>query len=251
MSQAYVGSGYIKQIISGEISNFLSVKDNSNKFDTFKQIIRVKYNPNMISEWFMAIAQIMNIGTILSMMLPAVALVREKESGTIEHLLVMPLTPKEIMLSKIWSNSVIILVFAIMSMFVIIKGYFNVDIKGSLLLFFIGFIIFQFNVTSLGIAIATFANNTAQLALLIIMIMMPMTFLSGMYTPMESMAPLLQKIMFVSPLKHCMDFAFAVVFRGATIVEVWKPILWMLGMGMILFTLSLLRFKNWFNNASK
>ncbi len=251
MSQAYIGSGYIKQIINDEITNFLEVSDTSNKFSTFDQVIRVKYNPNMVSEWFMAVAQIMTMGTMLSMMLPAVALVREKESGTIEHLLVMPLTPQEIMLSKIWSNTLIILTFAIMSMFVVVKGYFNVEVQGSLILFFIGFILFQFNVTSLGIAVSTFANNTAQLALLIILVMMPMTFLSGMYTPMESMAPILQRIMFLSPLKHCMDFSFAVVFRGATFNEIWQPMLWMLGMGICLFILSSLRFNKWFNSTGR
>ncbi len=251
MSQAYIGSGYIKQIINQEITNFLNVHGGTTGFTPFEQVIRIKYNPNSISEWFMAIAQIITMGTMLSMMLPAVALVREKESGTIEHLLVMPLTPQEIMMSKIWSNSLIILCFAIMSMFVVVKEYFGVKIQGSLVLFFVGFILFQFNVTSLGIMLATFANNTAQLALLTIMVMMPMTFLSGMYTPMESMAPMLQKIMFLSPLKHCMDFAFAVVFRGATFFEIWQPMLWMLGMGTCLFILSSLRFNRWFNSSNR
>jgi len=251
MSQAYIGSGYIKQIINQEVQNFLNIHGKNNGFSPFQQVIRIKYNPNTISEWFMAIAQMITMGTMLSMMLPAVALVREKESGTIEHLLVMPLTPSEIMLSKIWSNSLIILMFAIMSMFVVVKGYFKVDIHGSLILFFIGFIIFQFNVTSLGIMLSTFAGNTAQLALLTIVVMMPMTFLSGMYTPMESMAPLLQEIMFLSPMKHCMDFAFAVVFRGAGFYEVWQPMLWMLGMGTTLFVLSSLRFNRWFNSSNQ
>ena len=116
---------------------------------------------------------------------------------------------------------------------------------------FIGFIIFQFNITSLGIVLSTFANNTAQLALLIILVMMPMTFLSGMYTPMESMAPFIQKLMFLSPLKHCMDFSFAVIFRGATLKEAWKPIVWMLSMGTGLFIFSSLRFNRWFNNNNR
>ena len=119
------------------------------------------------------------------------------------------------------------------------------------MLFFIGFIIFQFNITSLGIVLSTFANNTAQLALLIILVMMPMTFLSGMYTPMESMAPFIQKLMFLSPLKHCMDFSFAVIFRGATLKEAWKPIVWMLSMGTGLFIFSSLRFNRWFNNNNR
>lgn len=251
ISQAYIGSGYIKQIINKEVNDYINEGQKNTDFKSFDNIIRVKYNPNSISEWFMSIAQVITMGTMLSMMLPAVALVREKESGTIEHLLVMPITPQEIMLSKIWSNALIILLFTMLSIQLVIKGYFGVKIEGFILLFFMGFIIFQFSVTSLGILLATFANNTAQLALLIILVMMPMVFLSGMYTPMESMAPIIQDIMFLSPLKHCMDFAFAVIFRGTTILEIWKPILWMLGMGVSLFIISSLRFNRWFNSSNR
>ena len=251
MTQGYIGSNYIKQIVTQEIENYLMENGKQPQISSYDHIVRIKYNPNIISEWFMAIAQMVNQGTMLSMLLPAVAMVRERESGTIEHLLVMPLTAKEIMLSKIISNSLIILLFAIISMLTVVRGYFNVNIQGSLWLFFFGFILFQFNVTSLGIALSTFANNTAQLALLTMAVMMPISFLSGMYTPMESMAPILQKVMFLSPLKHCMDFTYPVIFRGAGFFEVWKPMLWMLGMGILLFSLSSFRFNRWFNNASK
>ncbi|MDD2839655.1 MAG: ABC transporter permease [Rickettsiales bacterium] len=251
ISQAYIGSNYIKQIINTEISNYLQtgLTANNDSRSMFEQVIRVKYNPNRQSEWFMSIAEIIMMGTILSIMLPAVALVREKESGTIEHLLVMPITPQEIMLSKIWSNSIIILLFAIASMLIVVEGYYGVKVQGSLILFFIGFIIFQFSIASLGIVLATFANNTAQLALLTVAVMMPMVFLSGAYTPIESMSPFVQKIMFLSPLKHCMDFSFAVIFRGATIFEAWQPMLFMALYGIILFTFSSLKFNNWFNST--
>ena len=249
VSQAYVGSNYIKQIINNEITNYLETNLASKDRSLFEQIVRVKYNPNMKSEWFMSIAQIIMMATMLSMMLPAVALVRERESGTIEHLLVMPITPQEIMLSKIWSNSLIILFFTILSMFLIVKGYYGVRIEGSLFLFFVGFVIFQFSITSLGIVLSTFAANTAQLTLYTIAVMMPMVFLSGAYTPMESMAPILQDIMFLSPLKHCMDFSFAVVFRAGNFFEVWQPMLFMAIYGIILFILSSIRFNKWFNSS--
>ena len=150
MSQAYVGSNYIKQIINNEISNYLetSLTAKSDSRPVFEQVIRVKYNPNMQSEWFMSVAEMIMMGTILSIMLPAVALVREKESGTIEHLLVMPITPQEIMISKIWSNNLVILLFAIASLLIVIQGHYGVQIQGSILLFFFGFVIFQFSIAS-------------------------------------------------------------------------------------------------------
>ena len=208
ISQGYIGSGYIKQIIMSEINTFLNSNVEKNEKPLFDQVIRVKYNPNLKSEWFMSVAQIIMMGTMLSIMLPAVALVREKESGTIEHLLVMPITPQEIMFSKIWSNSLIILFFAILSMNIVVKGYYGVHIQGSLILFFIGFMLFQFSVTSLGIVLSTFASNTAQLALSTIAVMMPMVFLSGAYTPAESMSPFMQKIMFFVIKKPLLGAAF-------------------------------------------
>ena len=252
ISLAYVGSGYIKQIISKEINTYLDASGKSLKKASqmqFDQVVRVKYNPNMKSEWFMSVAQIIIMSTMLSMMLPAVALVREKESGTIEHLLVMPIIPQEIMLSKIWSNSLIILCFAIMSMLIVVKGHYGLQIEGSLLLYFVGFVIFQFSVTSLGIVLATFVNNTAQLALSIIVVMMPMVFLSGAYTPMESMTPLMQKLMFISPLKHCMDFSFAVIFRAATLADIYKPMIYMIITGIVLFVSASIKFNSWFNSS--
>ena len=115
-------------------------------------------------------------------------------------------------------------------------------------MFFTGFAIFQFNTTSLGVLLSTLSNNTAQLVLLTIAVLMPINFLSGTITPLESMAPILQKLSFLSPLRHCIDFAIPVTYRGAEFSEVWKPMLNMLIMGIVLFILASLRFNRWFNS---
>lgn len=250
VSQAYNGSNYIKTIINNEVDNFVKNEKDNSKFKNFEQVIRVKYNPNRISGWYASVIQIIMKGTMLSMMLPAVALVREKERGTIEHLLVMPITPTEIMFSKIWSNAIIILGFAIMSLFLIVKGYFGVKVLGSTFLFFFGFMIFQFSLTSLGMMLATFTANIAQLALLIMVFMVPLNFLSGTYVPMESMSPFMQNLMFLSPLKLFIDFSIPIIFKGATLDEVWQPLFYMFLVGTILFVVAALRFKQWFNKSN-
>ncbi len=250
VSQAYNGSNYIKTIINREIDKFVKDKKDDSKFKNFEQVVRVKYNPNRISGWYASVVQIIMKGTMLSMMLPAVALVREKERGTIEHLLVMPITPTEIMFSKIWSNAIIILGFAIMSLFLIVEWYFGVKVLGSTFLFFFGFMIFQFSLTSLGMMLATFTANIAQLALLIMVFMVPLNFLSGTYVPMESMSPFMQKLMFLSPLKLFIDFSIPIIFKGATLDEVWQPLLYMLLVGSTLFIVAALRFKQWFNKSN-
>ncbi len=250
VSQAYNGSNYIKTIINDEINQYLENIETSTHFTDFEQVIRIKYNPNGISSWYMSISQIIMKGTMLSMLLPAVALVREKERGTIEHLLVMPIRPSEIMFSKIWSNAVIVLCFAMLALFLIVEGYFKVKVLGSTFLFFFGFMIFQFSITSLGIVLATFTSNVAQLALLTMMFMVPLNFLSGTYVPMESMSPFIQRLMFLSPLKLFIDFSIPIVFKGATLNEVWKPLLYMFLLGIFLFTIANLKFRSWFNKSN-
>ena len=248
MTQGYIGSGYISRIITQEVSTYLAKKGLSQQKFNYENIVRVKYNPNIDSTQFASVNGIIGLGTMLSIMLTAVAMIREKESGTIEHLLTMPLTSQEIMLSKIWANSLIILVCMLFSMYAIVQGYFKIKIQGSLLLFFAGFAIFQFNTTSLGVLLSTLSNNTAQLVLLTIAVLMPINFLSGTVTPLESMAPILQKLSFLSPLRHCIDFAIPVTYRGAEFSEVWRPILNMFIMGIVLFILASLRFNRWFNS---
>jgi len=224
----------------------------SHKVDVGKnfleQVSRVKFNENMLSYWFMAITELTLVMTMLSMMLPAVALIKEKETSTIEHLLVMPLKPAEIMLAKIWANSLILMFSYIVSLMLIIQTYFRIKVQGSMLLLLFGLAIFQFSVASLGMMLATFARNTSQLALVVILFMMPMVFLSGSFTPPESMHPFMQNFMFLSPLKHCMDFVFALIFRGAGISELWKSLVIMFGIGVGTFSLSLMRFRTWFNS---
>lgn len=248
VSQAYIGDAYITQIINQETLRFFNDRDFRANLPV-EQVVKVLHNPNLSSEWFMSISELIMITTMLSMILPAVALIREKESGTIEHLLVMPLTELEIILSKVWSNALIILLCAGLSMAAIVQLYFGVKIQGSIWSMLLGLMIFQFSITSLGIVLATFSKNTPQIAIIVILVMMPMVFLSGTFTPAESMPGPMASLMFLSPLKHAIDFVMSLVFRGAGLLDLWKQLGALLLTGTLFFTIALMRFRRWFNSG--
>jgi ABC-2 type transport system permease protein len=242
ISQAYIGAAYIQQIIATALQNVRYPAELS-KPPPFDASIRVKYNPNREQKWYQGVTQMLFNITMLSMILPGAALLREKEHGTIEHLLVMPLTPAEIILSKVWSNALVVIFGTILSLVLVIKPILHVPMQGSYGLFFLGTLIFQFAITMLGIALATISRTVPQHAIITILILMPMMFLSGAWTPMESMHPIIRTLMFVSPLKYYNEFATAVFFRGSSIEYVWSNLLILIIIGGGFFIFSLIRFR--------
>ncbi len=181
--------------------------------------------------------------TLLSLILPAAALIKEKERGTVEHLLVMPLVPLEITIAKVWANSFIVVAGAMFSLFFSIKWVIGAPIHGSTLLFFLGTIVFLYATTELGVFLATIAKNQPQAGLLSMPIIVPINLLSGGVTPLESMPRFLQVIMQFAPTTHYMEFCSRVLFRDAGIGVVWPQLLAMAAIGTVLFIGAMLRFR--------
>lgn len=180
---------------------------------------------------------------MLSIILAGAALIREREHGTVEHLLVMPVTPAEIMLAKIWSMGVVVLLASALSLHLVVRWALNVPVAGSLTLFFFGAGLLLFATTSLGIFMATIARNMPQFGMLTVLILLPLQMLSGGSTPRESMPPLLQDVMLVAPTTHFVQFGQAILFRGAGLDAVWPQLMAMALIGIALFTFSLARFR--------
>ena len=179
----------------------------------------------------------------LSIILTGAALIREREHGTIEHLLVMPVTPTEIMLSKVWSMGLVVLVAAALSLNLVVRGFMHVPVDGSLPLFFTGAALCLFATTSMGIYLATLARNMPQFGMLLILTILPLQLLSGGATPRESMPKIVQDIMEIAPTTHFVEIGQAILYRGAGIGVVWKPFLALLLIGTALSLLSLQRFR--------
>lgn len=242
MTLAGNGSLYISSIINQEIASFVSRSDGAMALPAVLTV-RAKFNPNLESSWFMAVMQIISNVTMLSMIVAGASVIREREHGTIEHLLVMPLVPGEIILAKVWANGLVIVVAAVTSLTLVVKGLLGVQLDGSTALFALGTAVFLFAMTALGITLATIAKSMPQFGLLTIPFFVVMNLLSGGVTPLEAMPEALQVVMQVAPSKHFTAFAQSVLFRGAGIGIVWPMLAAMAAIGVVLFFIALVRFR--------
>ncbi|HBF29083.1 ABC transporter permease [Rhizobium sp.] len=241
MSQAGNGAAYIQNIILQEVETALPQTAASTPINL---VSVTKFNPNLMSMWFTAVMQVINNITMLSVILTGAALIREREHGTIEHLLVMPVKPTEIMLSKIWSNGLVIVVAAVLSLVVVVEQILAVPVAGSLTLFIAAAVLYQFSVTSLGILIATASTSMAQFGLIAIPVLIAMNLLSGSTTPMESMPMWLQYVMQLSPSTHFVALSQSILYRGAGLGAVWHSMGALVLIGSAFFAIALLRFRS-------
>jgi ABC-2 type transport system permease protein len=243
MVQAGLGSRDAQQIISDEISNFVSRAERT-PLSSVNLAVRIVFNPNITTAWFTSVMAIINNVTMLAIILAGAALVREREHGTMDHLLVMPLTPFEIAMSKVWANGLVITVAVGFSLYIVVRAILGVPIAGSIPLFMVGVAIYLFFATAIGIFLGTVARSMPQLGLLFMLVFLPMNMLSGSNTPLESMPPWLATAMQVSPSTHFVSFAQSILYRGAGIDVVWSQFLAVALIGGLFFSLAILRFRS-------
>ncbi|WP_373980485.1 ABC transporter permease [Achromobacter sp. JD417] len=242
MSQAFSGSSYIQQIITDEINEFVRRYRAPTELPV-ELAVRMRFNPNLTQSWFGALMEIINNVTMLSIILTGAALIREREHGTIEHLLVMPVTPTEIMVARVWSMGLVVLASAGLSLTFVVRGLLHVPIEGSVALFLAGVALHLFATTSMGIFMATLARSMPQFGMLLVLVLLPLQMLSGGTTPRESMPAFVQNIMLAAPTTHFVELGQAILYRGAGISVVWQPFLALALIGAVLFALSLARFR--------
>ena len=242
MTLAGNGANYIANIVSREVGEFVA-RGEAGTAQAATLNVRAKFNPNLESHWFTAVMQIINNVTILAMILAGAAVIREREHGTIEHLLVMPLTPAQIMLAKIWANGMVIVVASTLSLVVVVQTLLAVPIAGSIGLYALATSAYLFSITALGITLATIARSMPQFGLLAIPVFVVMNMLSGSTTPLDSMPEVLQVVMQAAPSTHFISLAQAVLYRGAGLDLVWPQLAAILGIGVVLFGIALARFR--------
>lgn len=242
MSQAFTGGGYIQSIVSSEVSEFV------NRYRGAASVpvdlnLRARFNQELNQSWFGAITNVISSITMLSIVLTGAALIREREHGTIEHLLVMPVSPTEIMISKIWSMALVVLLASTFALIFVVKGALSMPIQGSIILFLVGAALHLFATTSLGIFLATIAGSMPQFGLLLMLVLLPLQVLSGGLTPRESMPEIIQTIMLAAPNTHFIILSQGILFRGAGLDVVWPQFAALLVIGSVLFYFSLRRFR--------
>ncbi|MFW9078435.1 ABC transporter permease [Pseudomonas sp. P2757] len=243
MSQAFMGAGYIARIFDREMRKYRT-RDNDSAQTPIALVSHSLFNPNLEGGWFLAVIQIVNNITILAIVLTGTALLREREHGTLDHLLVLPLTPFEIMVSKIGSNALVVVGCTWVSLEAVVRFALGVPLTGSTVLFLSATALYLFAANSLGIFLATLARSTPQFGLLAIPVIIPMLLLSGGSTPLESMPTWLQWVMQISPSTQFVSLSTAILFRNAGLNLVWPELLALAVIGSVFFGITLLRFRS-------
>ena len=242
MEQAGIGANYITNILSAEITRF-AIGAELLALPPIDIVLRSAFNPNRDTVRFAGIVALIGQIMWLTTILTGAAMIREREHGTIEHLLAMPLAPFDIAAAKIWANAAVVLVATGLSLTFVMQGSLGITIAGSKALFLLSTALFLFTATALGVFLATIARSMAQFALLVMLIILPMLMLSGGETPIEGQPAWLQVGTLILPSRHFMSASQAIAFKGAGIETVWPEFLWMALLGATLLATSLLRFR--------
>ncbi len=242
MEQAGIGSNYIVNILSTEIRNFAAGADLVEPAPV-DLVIHSAFNPNRDTVQFASVVSIIGQIMWLTTILTGAAMIREREHGTIEHLLAMPIAPFDIAAAKIWANAAVVLIASALAITFVLEGFLGVTIAGSKTLLLAGTAVFLFTATALGVFVATLARSMAQFALLVMLLVLPMLMLSGGETPVESQPDWLQVVTLILPSRHFMAFSQAIVYKGAGIETLWPEFLWIALLGALLLALSLLMFR--------
>jgi ABC-type multidrug transport system permease subunit len=245
MTQAFIGSRYIEQLLTTEVAEFMRTGSAGGALP-INLVTRVSFNPNLDGTWFGGVMELTNMITMITMIsiiLTGAALIREREHGTVEHLMVMPIKPFEIMAAKVWANGLVVMLAATLSVTLVIQQILDVPVQGSILLFMFGTLIHLFSTTAIGILIGTVARTMPQFGLLLILTILPLQMLSGGITPRESMPELVQNIMLVAPTTHFVSLAQAILYRGAGLDVVWPQMLALVAIGVVFFSVALALFR--------
>jgi len=242
MQQAGIGAGYIRNIITDRISSFLSRSEEQPKHPV-NLVVRKLLNPNAVSSWFKSVVAIINQISLLTVVLTGAAVIREREHGTLEHLLVMPLSAFEIAMAKVWANGLVILVATGASLLLIVRMALKVPFAGSVGLWFFGVVLYLFFATALVIFLGTISRSMAQFALLIILVIVVLMLLSGGSTPVESQPKWLQYATYFLPARHFVSFSQVIIYRGGGLSAVWRQFLMVSGIGLGFFVYSLALFR--------
>jgi ABC-2 type transport system permease protein len=242
MQQAGIGAGYIKNIINQRLGTFLRRTD-ADSPGPVDLVVRKMFNPNGVSAWFSSIVGIINQLTLLTIVLTGAAVIREREHGTLEHLLVMPISAFEIAMAKVWANGLVILIATMLSLFLVVRMALDVPFVGSLALWFAGVLLYLFFATALGVFLGTISRSMAQFALLIVLVVVVLQLLSGGSTPVESQPAWLQAATYFLPSRHFVSFSQVIIYRGGGFSAVWPNFSMVAAIGLAFFSYSVVLFR--------
>ena len=246
----YLSASYVERIVQPLAAQALQQQfartGASSRWPEVRLQVRARFNPTLREAWYATISELLTMITAAAILLPAAALVREKERGTIEQLLVSPLSPLQIVLAKVLAMTVVILLGALVAVGGVMHLLVGVPFVGSAWLFFAMVALYAGTSSGLGILAATFARNSGQVGLIVLLLVMPIIMLSGTWNLRESMPVWLQRLVDLSPLRYFVDIAYGVLLKGSGVAVVLPLALSMAALGLAFLGLGVARFRGQF-----
>ncbi len=245
--QGLSAAGYAARIVAGfgqEVG--FGAADAKGALPIVTSAHRVWFNQDQDETWFQSISHLLRMITVFAVLLPAAALVREKERGTVEQLLVSPLTPFQIMFSKVLAMTAVILACTALAVYAVLQPVFGIPLRGSTGLFFLLTALYAFTTAGFGLFAGTVTRNQAQVGMVTLLVVAPMLLLSGITTPFEAMPAWIQALMALSPLRYYIDVTYGIFLKGAGVDVLWDSVLALAVLGGALFGFGMWRFRRQF-----
>ncbi len=247
-NKAAITAGYLQKIVGDYSINI--IKNRMEKSGRFKtpvgQIIpeiRAWYNPELTTRIYMIPGIVGLLLSIITLILTSLAIVKEREIGTLEQIIVTPIKPIQLILGKLIPFA--ILGFAAVTIVLIAMNLiFGIAPRGSVPFLFATTLLYILSTLGLGLLVSTVSKTQQQAMMLaIFVVMLPMTFLSGFAFPIENMPQFIQGITYLIPLRYFMTIMRGIILKGVGLTELWFDVSMLFVIGSVVFSLSILRFK--------
>jgi len=245
---ASIAAGYSSVIINDFSKNILI--DNLARSGMKQNItgsitpeVRVWYNPLLLTRIFMVPGIVGLLLSIVTLILTSLAIVKEKEIGTLEQIIVTPIKPWQLIVGKL----IPFMILGFVSVIIVItamKIQFNIEVRGSIFFLFFSAFFYILSTLGLGLFVSTISKTQQQAMMIAIFaVLMPMVYLSGFAFPIENMPPLIRAITYVIPLRYFITIIRGVVLKGIGFAELWSEVTILFLMGISILLLSSLRFR--------
>ncbi|VAX27032.1 Domain of unknown function / Efflux ABC transporter, permease protein [hydrothermal vent metagenome] len=247
-NKASIISGYLQKVISNYSIELLDLKMKKyGKFQTpistVEPEIRAWYNPELVTRVYMVPGIVGLLLSIITLILTSLAIVKERELGTLEQIIVTPIKPIQLIIGKLIPFA--ILGFVAVTVVLIAMTYiFDLPPRGSISLLFFSTFLYILSTLGLGLFVSTISKTQQQAMMLaIFLVLLPMVFLSGFAFPIENMPVIIQGLTYIIPLRYFMTIIRGIILKGVGVSELWFQLTMLFGMGVLVLTLSSLRFK--------
>jgi len=245
---ANISAGYVQKIISGYSEKILmDFKNKSGQKVSGANItpeIRVWYNPELKTRNFMVPGIVGLLLSLITLILTSLAVVKEKEIGTMEQLIVTPLKPYQIILGKL-IPFVLLAFVAVLIILTAMWLIFGIPVKGDIWFLFLSSFLYILSTLGLGLFVSTISKTQQQAMMISIFgVMMPMIFLSGFAFPIENMPLVIQTVSYIIPLRYFIEIIRGVVLKGLGLTDLWINAVMLLLMGVAILFFSSIRFRS-------